>query len=129
VSLDVLSGDEAETILEQDLQTELVVDSTTDTLIEEASTDVLVEESTHTELLLEEGTVLIEQEQVAEVIVTAAEQGPPGPQGIQGEPGPSGASTVGGLGVALVDPQPGDVLVLQASLNWRNEHLLDGGNF
>lgn len=62
------------------------------------------------------------------VVVTVAEQGPPGIQGIQG---PSGSSSIGGHPVGIEDPQEGDLIVFAASgwVNEKKEKLSDGGNF
>ena len=58
--------------------------------------DVLVDHDTETDVLVErEVDVVLEQSGPEEIIVTEAEQGPPGPQGIQGPAGGTTTVTVG----------------------------------
>lgn len=50
---------------------------------------------------------------------------------IQGPPGPPGNNLVGGFAVALVNPQPGDLLSFGGDkfINTPAASLTDGGNF
>jgi hypothetical protein len=66
-------------------------------------------------------TVVITEEQPAEIIS----------EGIQGPPGPA-MSTIGGLGIELTNPTPGDLLALGNANKWTNVpkiEITDGGNF
>ena len=52
-------------------------------------------------------------------------------EGVQGPPGPPGNNLVGGYTVALINPQPGDVLSFGGDkfVNTPAANLTDGGNF
>jgi hypothetical protein len=108
-----------DTLVETIVEREIVLDQSVELLVEQVSGEVLVEQTT--ELLVDQV--------ITHELVEEGPQGPPGPRGPQGAIGLPGASTVGGLGVALDDPQPGDLLALNFGMTWANDRVVDGGNF
>ena len=62
--------------------------------------DVLIDHDTETDVLVErEVDVVLEKSEPEEIIITEAEQGPPGPQGI---PGPAGGATLVTVGATPI---------------------------
>jgi hypothetical protein len=130
VSGDLIVTTEVHTVVEQDTVVEVVTTTELDFIVE---TQVDVLETSTTDVVLEQVASLdfIDATEDA-LVITVGIQGPSGPQGaqgLQGEPGLPGESNVGGFGVDVTDPQPGEVLAFFADQTWKNEDVLDGGNF